>query len=121
MNIDTNTFNDSSIQIPVKGKEILNLSLKNSKVRIREKTKNGEIRKMKIHIDLSKEESEGYKSFMELVKPDELNEQEFVKIIFLKGVEAVNQQLSAEAKKYFEQHPEMFNTSGIPESKIEVL
>jgi pantothenate kinase type III len=121
MNIDMNNFNEPNIKIPVKGKEILNLSLKNSKVRIREKTKNGDIRKMKIHIDLSKEESEGYKSFMDLVKPEELNEQEFIKIIFLKGVEAVNQQLTAEAKKYFEQNPEILSTSGSPTSKIEVL
>jgi len=113
-----------NVSINVKDKVTISLSLKSSKVRIHEKTNNnGVVRKMKIYIELSKEESEGYKSFMKMVKPDQINEQDFIKMIFLKGVEAINIQLTEEAKKYMESHPEMFNVSGGPETNpnIEVL
>jgi len=76
---------------------------------------------MKIHIDLNKEESEGFKSFISMVKPDAMNENDFVKMIFLKGVEAVNTHLTEEARKYIESHPELFDASGSPVPNVEVL
>jgi hypothetical protein len=123
MSNSLSTLNDHDVNITVKGKDVLHLSLRNSGVRIREKVSNkGIVRKMKIYIDLSKEEAEGYKSFMEMIKPESLSEQDFIKTIFLKGVEAVNTQITEEAKKYFSEHPEMLNASGSPtSSKIEVL
>ena len=59
---------------------------------------------MKVYFDLDKEESEGFKSFMSMVKPAEISIEDFCKVIFFRGVESLNHEFASAAKKYVEEH-----------------
>jgi len=55
---------------------------------------------MKISMKLSKEESEAFKTFMSIVKPEEVNEETFFKQLFFMGCRALDDQL----KNLFEEN-----------------
>ena len=55
---------------------------------------------MKISMKLSKEEAEAFKTFMTVVKPEEINEETFFKQIFFMGCRALDDQL----KQMFDEH-----------------
>ena len=61
---------------------------------------------MKIQIKLDRDAALGYKNFVNTVKPKDMDEDEFVKIVFFNGVEATNKQLEAQITKYMEEHPD---------------
>ena len=48
---------------------------------------------MKIALKLSKEEAEAFKTFMTVVKPEEIDEETFFKQIFFMGCKALDEQL----------------------------
>lgn len=49
--------------------------------------------RMKINIKLSKDESEGFKNWATLVRPDTISDEDFFKQIFFNGIEFLNQKL----------------------------
>jgi len=49
--------------------------------------------RMKINIKLSKDESEGFKNWANLVRPDTISDEDFFKQIFFNGIEFLNQKL----------------------------
>ena len=58
---------------------------------------------MKVSFKLDKEESEGFEAFMGTVKPNDLAKEDFIRIIFFKGVESLNKEFSQIARDYAEQ------------------
>ena len=50
---------------------------------------------MKISMKLSKEESEAFKTFMSIVKPEEVNEETFFKQLFFMGCRSLDDQLKS--------------------------
>ena len=55
---------------------------------------------MKLQIKLSKEEAQAFKNFMEMVKPPEIPEDDFLKGIFKIGVETMEMKLMEAVKKH---------------------
>ena len=58
--------------------------------------------RMKISVKLSKEESEGFTAFMQAVKPDHIDDDTFCKVVFLEGIENMNNKLTQVATDYIE-------------------
>ena len=54
---------------------------------------------MKLTFKLSKDEAESFKNWSEVVKPEGIDENQFLKTIFFNGIEALNKQLSEIAEK----------------------
>ena len=92
--------------------------------------------RMKFQIKLNKNESESFKIFSETVKPEEVSQDDFVKSIFLTGIESMNQKIMSMVEEYANKNPEDFKAqlvemqdmeaSGVPEeetkgSKIEIV
>jgi len=67
---------------------------------------------MKIALKLSKEEAEAFKTFMTVVKPEEIDEETFFKQIFFMGCKALDEQL----RQMFEE-----NKSKLEAQKAEAL
>ena len=76
-------------------KEKLSESISIHKVRVRKK-ENG---RMKLHINLTKEEGEAFTNFMNAVNVQNLSEQEFTKAAFVIGLQAMEQSVIAEMQK----------------------
>ena len=72
--------------------------------------------KVSIHIKLSKEEAEGYKSWRNAVRPEVMTEKEFVKLIFFHGMEAINEKLTQVAKLAME-NMDKNDLSGTPQEE----
>jgi len=72
----------------------LNVSLNNSEVKLENRNRG----RMKITIKLSKEEAEALKAFEQMVKPDEVSEEMFLKQVFFVGIRT----LDGELKQMFE-------------------
>lgn len=68
-------------------KEVVKLNMNDSKVRVKPKfNKSGEVRKMKLLIDLNKDETQSYQNVISLVKPENEPESEFIKKMFILGL-----------------------------------
>ena len=76
---------------------------------------------MKVTIKLSKDEAEGFKNWSTHVKPDDLNQDEFLKQIFFNGIEYLNLKLQDVAKKIMEDKNlrEQLEASGINVQSIQ--
>jgi len=113
-------------------KETIKLDVESWKIKQIERSKG----RMKFQIKLNKVETESFKTFTETVKPDEVSQDDFVKSIFLTGIEAMNQKIMSMVEEYAKENPEDFKaqlvemrdtaTSGVPEeeskgSEIEIV
>tara|TARA_R110000824_G_scaffold8505_2_gene38662 strand:+ start:2078 stop:2425 length:348 start_codon:yes stop_codon:yes gene_type:complete len=92
--------------------------------------------RMKFQIKLNKSESESFKMFTETVKPEEVSQEDFVKSIFLTGIESMNQKIMSMVEEYAKENPDDFKaqlvemqgteTSGVVEeetkgSELEII
>ena len=68
---------------------------------------------MKIQIKLSKDEAEAFKNFSQMVKPEEVSDDDFMKTVFVAGCEALNRQLQQLVQKYAVENREELAASGI--------
>ena len=68
---------------------------------------------MRLQINLNKDEGLAYKNFADVCKPEDVTDSDFMKTIFLTGVEALNQQLADMVRKYAEENREELASSGI--------
>jgi len=68
---------------------------------------------MKLQIKLSKDEAIAYKNFAEVVKPQEITDDDFMKTVFVTGIESLNKQLSDMVQKYASENKEELAASGI--------
>ena len=73
---------------------------------------------MKLYFDLKKEEAEGYLAFEQTVKPDQISQQDFVKTIFFKGVDALNAEFREVAQAYAKEHGEQLKEEGMDPDQV---
>lgn len=73
----------------------ITLSFKNTKVKTEERTRG----RMKITIKLSKDEAEGFKNFLSIIKPDNVDEESVFKHLFFAGCKSVERDLMEELEK----------------------
>lgn len=79
------------------------------KIKIRERRNN----RMRLQVNLSKDEAIAFKNFASICKPQEVSDEDFIKTIFLTGIEGLNQQLADLVKKYAKENKEELAASGI--------
>ena len=68
---------------------------------------------MKISVKLNKEQAEGFKAFQQNVKPPEIGDDEFLKLVFFNGVQRMNEELYKMAQQYVEDHADELDSSGV--------
>ena len=78
-------------------------------IRVDERSRN----RMKLIIKLSKDEALAYKNFSEVCKPVEITDSDFMKTVFITGIEAMNKQLAEMVQKYAAENREELASSGI--------
>jgi len=59
---------------------------------------------MKLQVKLNKEEAQAFKNFMEMVKPPEVPEDDFLKGIFKIGIETMEEKLMLALKEHAEKN-----------------
>jgi uncharacterized alpha/beta hydrolase family protein len=79
------------------------------KIRVDERSKN----RMKLQIKLSKDEAIAFKNFASVCKPVEIKDEDFIKTVFITGIEAMNKQLAEMVQKYASENKEELAASGI--------
>jgi hypothetical protein len=78
--------------------EKLTVSFTNSKIKTEDRSRG----RMKITLKLGKEEAEAFKTFMSVVKPEEVTDENFYKQIFFIGCKSLDEQL----RQMFEENKE---------------
>jgi hypothetical protein len=68
---------------------------------------------MRLTINLDKDQATAFANFKKVCKPDEVSDDNFIKTIFLTGVESMNNQLQEVLKKYVRENKEQLAASGI--------
>tara|TARA_R110002020_G_scaffold379488_3_gene590735 strand:- start:8387 stop:8689 length:303 start_codon:yes stop_codon:yes gene_type:complete len=68
---------------------------------------------MKLTVKLNKEQAEGFKAFQQNVKPEEIGDEEFLKLVFFNGIQRMNEQLYEIAQKYLDEEKENLAASGV--------
>lgn len=89
----------------------------NWKVKITDRSRG----RMKINIKLNKDESEGFKNWSTMVRPESISDDDFFKQIFFNGIEYLNQKLQHMAREVLN-NPEMrqnLEASGFNVSSLE--
>mgnify|MGYP003146029887 CR=1 FL=1 len=69
--------------------------------------------RMRIQMNLNKDEALAYKNFADVCRPEDTPDSEFMKVVFLHGIEAMNKELADLIKKYAKENKEDLATSGI--------
>ena len=87
----------------------IKLDVNNWRIRIDERSKN----RMKLQIKLSKDEALAFKNFTDVCKPEEVTNDDFIKTVFVTGIEAMNQQLAQMVQKYAAENKDELASSGI--------
>ena len=86
----------------------LHVSFTNSKGKIQIKEKGHKAGRMKVTLKFNKDEAEGFMNFCKLVKPEQMNEDDFVKFLFYKGVQALQNDFAESLKNFQQTNPEEF-------------
>ena len=68
---------------------------------------------MKLQIKLTKEQAEAFKSFSETLKPEEADQEQWLKMIFFTGIEAINAKVYEMAQEMADEKADEFEASGI--------
>lgn len=89
--------------------ENLKLNIEDWNIKIKERSK----QRMKLQIKLSKDESVAFKNFTDACKPDEVSDDDFIKMIFVTGFETLNRQLAEMVSSYAKENKEELASSGI--------
>ena len=79
------------------------------RIRIDQRSKD----RMKLQIKLSKDEAQAFKNFSDVCKPNEITDDEFIKTVFITGIESLNKQLAEMVQKYAAENKEELAASGI--------
>tara|TARA_R110002051_G_scaffold242280_3_gene302641 strand:- start:1755 stop:2228 length:474 start_codon:yes stop_codon:yes gene_type:complete len=69
--------------------------------------------RMRLQINLTKDEAIAYKNFADVCKPLDITEADFLKTVFITGIEALNKQLAEMVQKYAKENQEELAASGI--------
>ena len=87
----------------------IKLDVNKWRIRIDERSRN----RMKLQVKLSKDEAIAYKNFADVCKPQEITDEDFIKTVFVTGIESLNKQLSEMVQKYASENKEELAASGI--------
>ena len=87
----------------------IKLDVNSWNIKVRQRRNN----RMRLQINLTKDEALAYKNFAEVCKPEEITDSDFMKTIFLTGIEAMNKQLAELVQKYAQENKEKLAASGI--------
>jgi hypothetical protein len=87
----------------------IKLDVSQWRIRIDERSKN----RMKLQVKLSKDEAIAYKNFADVCKPQEITDEDFIKTVFVTGIESLNKQLSDMVQKYALENKDELAASGI--------
>ena len=79
------------------------------KIKVRDRRNN----RMRIQINLTKDEALAYKNFAEVCKPLDVSDSIFMKTVFLTGIEAMNKELAKLVQQYAKENKESLAASGI--------
>ena len=84
--------------------ETIKLDVKSWKIKQEDRSRG----RMKFQIKLNKQETESFKAFTDTVKPEEVSQDDFVKSLFLTGIESMNQKIMSMVEDYAKENPEDF-------------
>ena len=87
----------------------IKLDVSKWRIRVDQRSRN----RMKLQIKLSKDEATAYKNFAEVCKPEEISDDDFLKTVFITGIEALNRQLAEMVSRYAAENKEDLAASGI--------
>jgi hypothetical protein len=87
----------------------IKLDVNSWNIKIRDRRNN----RMRLQINLTKDEGLAFKNFSSICKPDEVTDSDFLKTVFVTGIEALNTQLSEMVRQYALEHKEELASSGI--------
>jgi len=87
----------------------IKLDVSQWRIRIDERNRN----RMKLQIKLSKDEAMAFKNFASVCKPEEISDDDFIKTVFVTGIEALNKQLAEMVSQYAAENKEELAASGI--------
>ena len=87
----------------------IKIDVNNWNIKVRERRNN----RMRLQINLSKDEAVAYKNFADVCKPEDITDSDFMKTVFITGVEAMNKQLAELVQKYAQENKEELASSGI--------
>jgi uncharacterized alpha/beta hydrolase family protein len=87
----------------------IKLDVSQWRIRIDERKRN----RMKLQIKLSKDEAIAFKNFASVCKPEDVSDDDFIKTVFVTGIESLNQQLAAMVHQYAAENKEELAASGI--------
>jgi hypothetical protein len=87
----------------------IKFDLNSWKIKVRQRRNN----RMRLQINLTKDEGLAYKNFADVCKPEDVTDADFMKTIFLTGIESMNQQLADMVRKYAEDNRDELAASGI--------
>lgn len=68
---------------------------------------------MQFRFNLDKDEATGLKNFMNMVKPPEVSEEQFLKTCCLRGIASMQEELAGLIQKYAEANPEELEELGV--------
>ena len=74
--------------------------------------------KMKISFKLSKEETESWVNYCKIIQPENVSDEDFVRLVFFKGASVIRDLYEQKAREYLEQHPEALMQMGGEVSNI---
>lgn len=86
----------------------IKLNLSKSKASVKHKQKGHKEGRMKVTLKFAKDEAEGFTNFCKLAKPDNMNQDDFVKFLFYKGVQALQQDFASKLEEFKQKDPEGF-------------
>lgn len=87
----------------------IKLDLSEWKIKLTERSRD----RMKLQVKLSKDEAIAFKNFADICKPDEISDDDFLKSVFLTGIDSMNKQLAEMVQKYAKENVEELAASGI--------
>jgi len=87
----------------------IKLDVSKWRVRVDERSKN----RMKLQIKLSKDEALAFKNFADVCKPADITDDDFIKTVFITGIESLNKQLAEMVQTYAVENKEELAASGI--------
>jgi hypothetical protein len=103
---------DSKLTAPLAKKfessKNLKVSLNNSKAKVEFKQGNHKAGRMKVTLKFNKDEAEGFTNFCKLAKPENLSQDDFVKFLFYKGVEALQKDFAERLEQFRQENPDEF-------------
>jgi hypothetical protein len=104
----SNTVITPKVATVFEASKLLKVSFKNSKSKIEIKPKGHKEGRMKVTLKFGKDEAEGFSNFCKMAKPQNMSQDDFVKFLFYKGVQALQEDFAQKIEEFKEKDPEGF-------------